>query len=168
MSSVDNIEVRSAVSRFGLHICLGVPVGLLAVVLILHKSFNFLAQPLLTGNEAKTVGYVFIAVAVTDALVAYVLKRRLINAKALLARYTLHPASFARQLTAAYAPVFTVCAMPAVYGMICYFLCSDLDTYILISVICPASYLLLKPKEVEIDKLIAEIFTPTQDSDLHL
>ena len=106
MSSVDNIEVRSAVSRFGMHICLGVPVGLLAVVLILHKSFNFLAQPLLTGNEAKTVGYVFIAVAVTDALAAYILKRRLINAKTLLARYTLHPASFARQLTAAYAPVF--------------------------------------------------------------
>ena len=52
--------------------------------------------------------------------------------------------------------------------MICYFLCSDLDTYILISVICPASYLLLKPKEVEIDRLVAEIFGPTEECDIRL
>ena len=52
MSSVSNvIEVRSAVSRFGVQICLGVPAGLLAVVLILHKNFHFLSQPLLTGDK---------------------------------------------------------------------------------------------------------------------
>ena len=106
--------------------------------------------------------------ALADVFAAYILKRRIINAKALLTRYTLHPASFARQLAAAYAPVFAICAMPAIYGMICFFLSNDLDTYVLISVICPAAFLFLKPKEEEVERLVAEIFAPTEDSDIRL
>jgi hypothetical protein len=162
------MEVRAAVARLGVHICFGVPAGLLAVVLILHKSFHFLSQPLIAENDARVVGYAFIAVALADVFAAYILKRRIINVAALQRRYSFHPASFARQLAEAYTPIFALCAMPAIYGMICFFLTNDLDTYVLISVICPAAFLFLKPKEEEIERLVAEIFAPTDDADIHL
>lgn len=168
MIQVNVIEVRAAVARFGVQICLGLPAGLLAVVLILHKNFQFLSQPLLAENNARVVGYVFIVVALADAFAAYIVKRRIINAASLQVRYSFHPASFARQLTAAYAPIFALCAMPAIYGMICFFLTNDLETYVLISVVCPAAFLLLKPKEEEVERLAVEIFAPTDDSDIHL
>jgi hypothetical protein len=165
---VNVTEVRVAVARLGVQICLGVPAGLLAVVLILHKNFHFLSQPLLAENDARVVGYAFIAMALADAFAAYILKRRIINAAALQTRYSFHPASFARQLAAAYTPIFALCAMPAIYGMICFFLTNDLDTYVLISVVCPAAFLFLKPKEEEIERLAAEIFAPTDDGDIRL
>jgi len=165
---VNVIEVRATVARLGVQLCLGVPAGLLAVVLILHTNFRFLSQPLLAENDARVVGYAFIAVALADAFAAYILKRRIINAAALQTRYSFHPASFARQLAAAYTPIFALCAMPAIYGMICFFLTNDLDTYVLISVICPAAFLFLKPKEEEIERLAAEIFAPTDDGDIRL
>jgi hypothetical protein len=165
---VNVLEVRAAVARLGMQICLGVPAGLFAVVLILHKNFQFLSQPLIARGDSRVVGYAFIAVALADVFAAYLVKRRIINAKALQARYSFHPASFARQLAAAYAPILALCAMPAIYGMICFFLTSDLDTYVLISVICPAAFLFLKPKDEEIEQLAAEIFAPTEDGDIHL
>ncbi len=162
------MEVRAAVARLGLQICAGVPAGLFAIVLILHKQFHFLSRPLIAAGEIRFINYVFIAVAVADAFAAYALKRHLINAKALQTRYSLHPASFPRHLAAAYAPVFALCAMPAVYGMICFFLTNDLDTYVLISVICPAAFLFLKPREEEVERLAGEIFAPMDDGDIHL
>jgi hypothetical protein len=165
---VNVIEVRAAVARLGMQICVGAPAGLFAIVLILHKNFQFLSQPMIGKEDARFVGYVFIAVALADAFAAYIVKRRIINAAALQTRYSFHPASFARQLAGAYTPMFALCAMPAIYGMICFFLTSDLDTYVLISVICPAAYLFLKPKEEEIERLAAEIFAPTDDGDIHL
>ena len=150
MIQVNVTEVRATVARLGVQICLGVPAGLFAVVLILHKNFHFLSQPLIAENDARVVGYVFIAVALADVFAAYMLKRHLINATALQTRYSFHPASFARQLASAYAPIFALCAMPAIYGMVCFFLTNDLDTYVLISVVCPAAFLFLKPKEEEI------------------
>ena len=168
MIQVNVIEVRAAVARLGMQICVGVPAGLFAVVLILQKNFHFLSQPLLTENDARIVGYVFIAVALGDVLAAYIVKRRIINPTALLARYTFHPATFARQLAGAFTPIFALCAMPAIYGMICFFLTNDVDTYVLISVVSPAAFLFLKPKEEEIERLAAEIFAPTEDGDIHL
>jgi hypothetical protein len=168
MIQVNVIEARAAVAKLGVQICLGVPAGLFAIVLILHKNFHFLSHPLIAKNDARIVGYVFIAVALADVLAAYILKRRIINAAALQIRYNFHPASFARQLTMAYAPIFALCAMPAIYGMICFFLTNDLDTYVLISVICPAGFLFLKPKGEETERLAAEIFRPTDDGDIHL
>jgi hypothetical protein len=165
---VNVIEVRAAVAKLGVQICLGVPAGLLAVVLILHKNFHFLSQPMIEKGDIRVVGYAFIAVALADVFVAYILKRRIINAAALQKRYSFHPASFARQLAEAYAPIFALCAMPAIYGMICFFLNNDLDTYVLISVVCPAALLFLKPKEEEIERLAAEIFAPTDDGDIRL
>jgi hypothetical protein len=168
MSNVNIEEVRGAVLRSGLHICLGVPVGLLVATLILSKGFGYLSHPLLSGRDAQLVSYVFIVVSVVDAVAAYMIKRRLINAKALMLRFAFQASEFPRQLTAAYSPVFAICAMPAVYGMVCYFLCADLDTYVLISVICLAAYLFLKPKEEEIEGLVAEIFKQTENGDIHL
>ncbi len=168
MNYVDSVAVRGAVIRSGLHLCVGVPVGMLAITLILHKSFSFLSQPLIAYSSVRLVSYAFIAVALVDAAAAFMLKRRLINPTALMTRYTFRTDTFASQLSAAYTPVFALCAMPAVYGLVSYFLCSDLDTYVLISVICPASFLFIKPKEEEIERLSAEIFRPTADSDIHL
>lgn len=168
MIQVSVIEVRAAVARLGLQICVGAPAGLFAIVLILHKSFQFLSRPLLAPGDARIVGYVFIAVALADVFAAYIVKRRIINAASLQARYSFHPASFARQLAGAYAPIFALCAMPAIYGMICFFLTSDLDTYVLISVVCPAAFICIKPREEEIERLAAEIFAPTDDGDIHL
>jgi len=165
---VNVTEVRVAVAQLGVQICLGVPAGLFAVVLILHTNFHVLSQPIIAAGDSRVVGYVFIAVALADAFAAYLLKRHIINAVALQTRYNFHPVSFARQLASAYAPIFAVCAMPAIYGMICYFLTNDLDTYVLISVVCPAAFLFLKPKEEEIERLAAEIFAPPDDGDIHL
>jgi hypothetical protein len=168
MTQINVTEVRVAVMKFGLQICLAAPAGLLAIVLILHKGFQFLSRPVIAEADVKIVGFAFIAVALADMAAAYFLKRRLINATSLQTRYAFHPASFARQLTSAYAPIFFLCAMPAIYGMIFFFLTNDLDTYVLISVVCPAAYMLLKPSEDEVERLNREIFAPTEDGDIRI
>lgn len=168
MAVVNVTEVRVAVMRYGLRFCVAVPAALMAMVLVLHKGFHFLQQPLLAKPEARIVSLVFIAVSLVDVVAAYLLKRRLINAEALQLRFQFHPASFPRQLAAAYTLVFALCAMPAVYGMVCFLLTNDLDTYVLISVICPAAYLLLKPREEEVERLARQIFAPRDDDDIHL
>lgn len=168
MIQVNVTEARITVMRFGLRICIAVPAGLLAAVLVLYKGFHFLQQPVLAKDDAQLVGYAFIAVALADVAAAFILKRRLINAESLQMRYTFHPASFPRQLAAAYTPIFAMCAMPAIYGMICFFLTNDLDTYVLISVFCPAAYLLLKPREEEVERLAQRIFATSDDGDIRL
>jgi hypothetical protein len=168
MTVVNVTEVRAKVMKHGLQFCVALPAALFVMVMILHKGFHFLQQPMLSKSDSQVVGYAFIAVALADVAAAYILKRRLINADALQSRFKFHPASFAKQLALAHTLIFALCAMPAIYGMICFFLTSDLDTYVLISVICPAAFLLLKPREEEIENLGRQIFAPTEDGDIHL
>ena len=160
--------VQGRIARFGLQICVGFPVAMFVLANIAHRVFSFLATPITSDDNLKLLSYVFIGIAIVDGLVAFVIKRRLINTAALLSRYSISPDSFGRQLTAAYTPIFAICALPALYGLVFYFLGGDLDTYVLISVMCPASFLLLKPREQEIERLMEEIFRPTENGDIRL
>jgi hypothetical protein len=158
MNRAEINTVQGQIARSGLQLCVGIPAAMFAIALILRKTLPFLATPITSEANIKLLGYVFIGLAVVDVIVAFIIKRRLISVKNLLARYSFHPASFAKQLAQAYLPVFAICAGPALYGLVFYLLGGDLDTYVLISIICPAAFLLLKPKEEEIERLESEIF----------
>ena len=168
MTPDDIFAARVRVAKLGLHICFTLPLGLFVLALLARAKLPFLASPIATDDNAKIVGYAFIAVAVIDAVSGFILKRRLINAATLMSRFSFHPNSFSRQLAVAFVPIFIVCAMPAIYGIIFYFLGGDLDTYVLISIISPAAFLLLKPKEEELERLANEIFKPSDDADIRL
>lgn len=165
MNRAEISAIQGQIVRSGIQLCVGLPAGLFALALIVRKSLNFLSTPVTTEANIKLLGYIFILVAITDVLVAFLVKRRQFEVKRLLARQSFQPNSFAKQLTGACLPVFVICAMPAFYGLIFYFLGGDLDTYVLISIICPAAFLLLKPKEEEIERLESAIFGSSDHAD---
>ena len=168
MTETNIHAVQGRIARFGLQICVGFPVAMFVLANLAHSTFSFLATPITSEHNLKLLSYVFIGVSVVDGFIAFLIKRRLINTRALLSRYRFSPDSFAGQLTAAYVPIFAICALPALYGLVFFFLGGDLDTYVLISIMCPASFLLLKPREQEIERLMEEIFRPTENGDIRL
>lgn len=150
-------DIQGMVARRGVHICVGIPVLMLLAALLLRKYLGFLADPIAAPNNLEVLGIAFLGVSAVDLAAAYLLKRRLLNPKQLKARWVAQPAEFGENLADAYVPVFVVAAAPALYGLIFYFLGGDLDTYVLISVFCPAGLLLLRPRDQEVERLVAEI-----------
>jgi hypothetical protein len=144
------------VGRLGVQICVGIPALFFFAALILRANLNFLAQPL--QIDLTLIGYAVIGIAVADIAAAFILKRRVINAAVLRQRFDLHPSSFARQLAAAYVPIFAVAAAPSLYGLIFFLIGGDLETYVLVSVFCPAGLMLLKPRADEVEELADQLF----------
>jgi hypothetical protein len=168
MNQVEANAVQGEVARFGLQICVGFPAAMFIVAVVLRKNLDFLSNPIGSDDYVRFLGYIFIGVSLMDGLAAFILKRRLISVKTLMAKYRFRRENFGKQLTAAYIPVFILCALPALYGVIFYFLGGDVETYVLISIVCPASFTLLRPRNEEIEKLADEIFMPAEDSDIRL
>ncbi len=153
---LDPYRVVGRVARLGVQICVGLPVLLFLLAMLLRNSFDFLATPVSANLEV--VGYAFIAVALMDLVAAFVLKKRMMTPAALRRRFDPHPGALARQLSSAYIPIFAVAAAPALYGLIFYLIGGDLETYVLLSVFCPAGLMLLKPKVDEIEELAEQLF----------
>ncbi len=158
MNRIDAREISGAVAQRGLHLCVGIPAGLLALGVVLRAFLPFLASPIVGEDTLKILGYAFIAVSASDVLAAFVVKKRLIRAEALSPRIGGQVTQFGPKLLDAFMPIFILAAAPALYGLIFYFLGGDLDTYVLISVFCPAGLLLLKPKEEAVEKLAEAVF----------
>lgn len=150
--------VMAKIARTGVQICVGIPALLFILAMILRANLSFLAQPV--DVDLTLIGYAFIGIAVVDVGAAFILKRRTINPEVLRQRYNVHPGALARQLTTAFIPIFAVAAAPALYGLIFYLIGGDLDTYVLISVFCPAGLMLLKPKADEVEDLARALFDP--------
>lgn len=166
LSPTDNRRIQSAVATRGINICVGIPALLLLSAIFARNYFPFLANPAFASEELQIVGYAFIGVAAVDVLAAFILKRRRLSPEVLKLRIAPDPAVLADRLAEAFVPVFFVATAPALYGLIFYFLGGDLDTYVLISVFCPAGLLLLKPKEEEVERLAAAILgLPVRNDD---
>jgi len=150
-------DIQGTVARRGVHICVGIPVLMLLAALLLRKYLGFLADPIAAPKNLEVLGFAFLGVAALDLAAAYLLKRRLVTPARLKPSLMAQPAEFGANLADAYVPVFVVAAAPALYGLIFYFLGGDLDTYVLISVFCPAGLLLLRPRDEEVERLAAEI-----------
>ncbi len=144
------------VARMGVQICVGIPVLLFIAGRLLRAYLPFLAEPL--DVDLTFLGYAFIGIAIVDVAAALILKKRSITPAALRRRFELHPGALDRQLTSAFIPIFAVAAAPALYGLIFYLIGGDLDTYVLLSVFCPAGLMLLKPKADEIEELAETLF----------
>lgn len=157
LSPTEIREIQGTVARRGVHICVGIPVLMLLAALLLRKYLDFLANPIATPENLEILGFAFLGVAAVDMAAAYLLKRRLLTPAQLKSRLMAQPADFGAKLADAYVPVFIVATAPALYGLIFYFLGGDLDTYVLISVFCPAGLLLLRPRDAEAERLAAEI-----------
>lgn len=157
LSQTDIREIQGTIARRGVNICIGIPALLLAVALLARHYLEFLAHPIVATENLKLLGYAFIGVAVVDVLAAFIMKKRHLAPALLKIRIAPDPHRLGARLAEAFVPVFAVAAAPALYGLIFYFLGGDLDTYVLISVFCPAGLLLLKPKEEEVERLAAAI-----------
>jgi hypothetical protein len=168
MIEVDIDAARAAVAKLGVQICVVFPATMLALALILKKSFYSSDAGLLAGDSVVWLGYVFVAVAIVDLIAALLIKRKQITPENLARRLTPRPNLFAKQLAAAYVPVLALCAAPALYGLIFYFIGGDQETYVLISVICPAAFLVVKPRSEEVEAIATELFRSETDSDLKL
>ncbi len=168
MIEVDIDAARAAVAKLGVQLCIVFPAAMLALALILKKRLYSADAGLLQGGIVDWLGYAFIAVAFADLIVALLIKRKYITPENLARRLTPRPNSFAKQLAAAYVPVLALCAAPAVYGLIFYFVGGDQQTYVLISVFCPAAYLVTRPRLEEVEAIATELFRSETDSDLKL
>ena len=161
MSRIDIRAVQGAVVRRGVQYCVGLPAVLLITAVLLRERFDFLAQAAFEPHVLKVIGFVAIALAGVDLAVVLLIKQRRLNP--VMLKSTLHvPVDrIGPQLAEACVPLFVIAAVPAVIGVIFYFLGGDLDTYVLISVFCPAGLLLLKPREEELERLERELFGET-------
>ncbi|MCK4856667.1 MAG: hypothetical protein KAT58_01750 [candidate division Zixibacteria bacterium] len=168
MIAIDPREVQAKVAQLGVRICVAFPVVMFTLTLILKKALYSMEAALLPENSRELVGYIFIAVALADMFAALLLKRRLITASNLAARFSPDLKLFAKQFAAAYVPILAVCAAPALYGLIYFFVGGDVETYVLISIICPASYILTKPRWEEIESIARELFETDKDRDRKL
>lgn len=166
--TVDIDEARAAVAKLGVKICVLFPGALLALAIILKKTFYSTDAGLMAGEVSSWLGYVFLAVGVADIAAAMLLKKRLVTPEAIAVKVTPVPKLFAKQLAAAYVPVLALCAAPALYGLIFYFLGGDQETFVLIAVLCPAGYMVIKPREEEVERIARKLFTVEPDSDLKL
>ena len=158
MSKIDARVVQGIVARKGFHICVGIPAALMVVGLMLRSQFEFLSSPISSEENLVTLGYSLLAICPLILVVAFILKRRLVGSQALKARINSRPGDFADILSEAMAPIFLIVTAPALVGLIFYFLGGDLDTYVLISVFCPAGLMLCRPREDDIERLDRELF----------
>lgn len=158
MSKIDTRAVQGEIARRALHLGVGIPVVLLIFGLILRSQFEFLAVPLLSEENLKFLGYGLIALILITLLAGSLAKRRILAQPQLKTRLKSHPSEMAAKIADALFPLFLLAAAPSLVGLIYYFLGGDLDTYVLISVFCPAGLMLLKPTESEIERLDQELF----------
>jgi hypothetical protein len=167
---IDPMLVQASVAKLGIQICVAFPAGLLALALILKKTFYATEGGLLMPETAHWIGYIFIAVALSDIVAAWIVKRRLLSIANLAGKLSRDAKTFAKQVTAAYVPVLAICAAPALYGLVYFFMGGEIETYVLISVICPAGYMAVKPRRAELEALISALFPleDEEDSDVHL
>jgi hypothetical protein len=117
-----------------------------------------LSTPVLSEENLRVLGYGLIALIIAAYLAGYLMKRRILSGARLRDRLRLRPAEFGATLSEALFPLLLLAAAPALVGLIFYFLGGDLDTYVLISVFCPAGLMLLKPTESELERLDQELF----------
>jgi hypothetical protein len=168
---VNEAEVYSAraqVAKLGMHMCVGFPAALLALGLILKKSIYSAEAGLVTTSTSGVLGFVFIAIALANLGAAWLVKRRVNKPRQLASRFSPYRNLFAKQVAAAYVPVLALAAAPALYGLLYYFLGGDQETYVLISLVCPLSYMAVRPRQSEIEAIAQELFTGEPDSDLRL
>lgn len=158
VSKIDARAVQGAVARRGLHVCVGIPAVLLVFGLILRSQFEFLAAPAASEENLRIIGYVLIALAICGLAIGFLIKRNRMASLQLRQRIAAHPGEFVEAIVDAVMPIFIIAAVPAGYGLIFYFLGGDLDTYVLLSVCCPAGLMVFKPKEDEIERLDRDIF----------
>ncbi len=156
MSKIDAREIQGVVARRGINVCVGIPAAFMAVALIARAKLEFLATPVTSSENLKSVGYVLIGISVAILAIAYVRKQSLLKSERLKAEINSYPGNIAEILSNHLYPLFIVAAIPAAIGLIFYFLGGDLDTYVLISVFCPAGLMVLKPRESEIEQLESE------------
>jgi hypothetical protein len=168
MTVINIYEAQARVAKLGFQLCVAFPAGLFALTLILRKSLYGADNSLLSPATGELFGYVVIAIALADVIVASFLKKRMITAETIGARLGANPKLFAKQLAASYVPILAICAAPAVYGLIFFFIVGDVETYVLISVICPTGYMLAKPRRAEVEEMAEQLFKREDDSDIHL
>ncbi len=157
MSKVDARSVQGVIAQKGFNICVGIPAALLAIALLARANLEFLETPVTNPENLRIGGFVLITAAVAILGIAYLQKLRILKSEKLKAEIRAHPANIAVILSNHLFPVFFIAAIPAVIGLIFYFLGGDLDTYVLISVFCPAGLMILKPRESEIEQLENEL-----------
>lgn len=155
---IDNRAIQGYVSRRGVHICVGIPVLLLASALLLRSRFEFLSVPIASEENIKLMGYVLIAVTAADIGAAFLLKRRLLAPAVVRVKVPPQMDGLEQKFADLFTPIFLIAAAPALYGLIFYFLGGDVDTYVLISVFCPVGFMALRPREAEVDRLAETIF----------
>lgn len=157
MSKIDARAVQGVIVRRGINVCVGIPAALLAIALIARAKLEFLATPVTSAESLRLGGYVLIGLAAIALSGAVLWKRHILRSEQLKVKIRTYPAKFAEILAEELYPVFLVAAIPAGIGLIFYFLGGDLDTYVLISVFCPAGLMVIKPRESEIEQLESEL-----------
>lgn len=158
MSRIDARATQGAISSKAVHICVGIPAAFMVVALLARSRFDFLATPVMNEAYLRIGSYLLIAMAATVLGAAFLAKRRILASKKIKDRILAQPGQFVEILVDAHFPLFLVAVVPAALGLIYFFLGGDLDTYVLISVFCPAGLMILRPKEEEIERLDRELF----------
>ena len=158
VSRLDARIVQAAIARKGVHLCVGLPAVLLGLGLLLRSQFEFLAAPIANEEVLRFVGYCLLGVAIGGAIVGFILKRRKLFSADMKAKILSRPGASADVIAEELLPLLLLAAAPAGYGLIFYFLGGDLDTYVLLSVCCPAGLMIIKPREDEVERLDREIF----------
>ncbi|MBK7091158.1 MAG: hypothetical protein IPH59_05485 [bacterium] len=157
MSKIDARAVQGAIAQRGFNICIGLPAALLAIALLARANLEFLETPVTGAENLKIAGFALITVALAVLAFVFLRKRSILKSEKLIAEIRSHPANIAEILSNQLYPLFFIAAIPAAIGLIFYFLGGDLDTYVLISVFCPAGLMILKPRESEIEQLESEL-----------
>lgn len=153
MSKIDARAVQGAIAKKGFHVCVGIPAAFLAIALLTRANLEFLETPVTSTENLKLGGFVLIALSIAVLAVAYLRKQRILKSEKLRAEVSSHPSNIVEILSNHLYSLFLIAAIPAAIGLIFYFLGGDLDTYVLISVFCPAGLMILKPTESEIEQL---------------
>ncbi len=157
MSKIDAREVQGVIARRGINVCVGIPAAFMVIALVARAKLDFLATPATSAENLRIGSYFLIGLAAMMLGGAMLWKRHILRSEQLKVAIRTYPAKFAEILADELYPVFIVAAIPAGIGLIFYFLGGDLDTYVLISVFCPAGLMLLKPRESEIEQLEGEL-----------
>lgn len=158
VSRLDARIVQAAVARKGVHLCVGLPAVLLGLGLLLRAQFEFLSTPIASEEVLHVVGYCLLGIAIGDGIVGFILKRRKLFSADIKAKILACPGAYADVIAIELLPLLLLAATPAGYGLIFYFLGGDLDTYVLLSVCCPAGLMIIKPREDEVERLDRAIF----------
>lgn len=157
MSKTDARAVQGVIAQRGFNICVGLPAAMLALALLARANLEFLATPVTSEENLRIAGFALIALAAVVLGIVYLRKRSILKSEKLKAEIRLHPANIAEIISNQLYPLFFFAVTPAAIGLIFYFLGGDLDTYVLISVFCPAGLMILKPRESEIEQLESEL-----------